>query len=87
MTDAQNAATSTRECRKRAHYCADDVRMRPWSHPVATGWYAEDVPALLDAIEEALHHLDCVELEPSDDGTDWERIEAAKTALEAARGR
>lgn len=34
-----------------------------------------------EAHKEALHHLDCVELEPSDDNTDWERIEAAKAAL------
>jgi hypothetical protein len=40
--------------RRRVPYCVDDVAERPYSHPVATGWYAEDVPALLAELARAV---------------------------------
>ena len=45
--------TSLAELRERLKLCTDDVKERPYSHPVATGRYAEDVPALLDVAEAA----------------------------------
>lgn len=43
---------------ERLEACQELVAERPYSHPVATGWYAEDVPNLLavaKAARDVLH--------------------------------
>lgn len=42
---------------------------------------------ILKLAESALHNLDCVTVEQSDENTDWERIQAARLALKLALDR
>ncbi len=46
MTDV--ARETVWALRKRIELCYEQIAASPYSHTVAAGWYAEDVPVLLD---------------------------------------
>jgi hypothetical protein len=41
------------ELRQKVRECEESRRMSPYSHAVAAGWYADDVLALVEAVEAA----------------------------------
>ena len=63
----------------RLRACQEDKATRPYGHPIAVGWYAEDVLALVN-VAKAAEHL--VELRKYDRGPYYDK--AAWTSLREA---
>lgn len=45
------ASKPTSELHERLVACREQIEISPYSHTVAAGWYAEDVPRLLEQFE------------------------------------
>lgn len=77
MTPRDANSKGACEYDERAKLCIEDVAARPYSHPVATGWYAEDVPKLLAAIRDAIENIEGDVYLNAVDALDYEPMIAA----------